>query len=204
MTSSLFVRIPLILIFAFIPLKMSIAQSENESRENGWSEPEEYTKVSGGAAFPLSDLGEAYKIGVGGTADFMYLVRENYDAGVRLSVAHHRFDQTSLSSSTPTEGLDLLIMTGFARVDLRPKLSTYRRRYMPYASGGIGVFSQEVFSGSIANQEINSSSETTLGYSVGLGVRSKSGVFLEVGYLVGQTEEENTEVAKITLGWKTF
>ncbi|MCS3940219.1 hypothetical protein GGP84_002871 [Salinibacter ruber] len=200
----LVVRIPLILLFAFIPLERSVAQSENESRENGWAEPEEYTKVSAGVAFPLSDLGETYETGIGGAADFMYLVGKNYDAGVRLSVAHHSFDESSLTSSVPTEGLDLLIITGFAKVELRPKFSTYQRRYMPYATGGIGVFSQEVLSGSIANQEVNSSSEATLGYSLGLGVRSKSGAFLEVGYLVGPTEEEGTELAKITLGWKIF
>lgn len=193
-----------ILTLALTPLKKSVAQNDNNAEGNDWPEPEEYTKVSIGAAYPLSNFGDTYKIGIGGVADFMYLVRGNFDAGARLSVRHHSFNESSLDSDVSTEGLDSYIITGFAKVDLRPKFGIYPRKYMPYVSCGIGAFNQEVSSGSISNQEIDGDSETVLGYSVGLGLRSKNGGFLEVGYLVGQTEGGQTEIVTISLGWKIF
>lgn len=161
-----------------------------------------------GLTMPTGDVGDVYKSGfnLGGTVEFGF--GSAFSVEGALGYNRHSIDQEGILAQAGVSGVSLEIEGGNATVItamVNGKLSGPRDgKVQGYVSGGAGLFRAGIGDVSIQGVTIEGESEAALGVNVGGGVRAAIndaiGVFGDVGYVIGFTEDSSTKIIPIRAG----
>lgn len=157
--------------------------------------------LGAGLGLPMSDFGDAYKMGLHGTGAVGFVVAPGFS--ILGKVEYHTFSIDDQGASNVDGGSFNALMFGGAG---RYNFQTASGKMSPFLMGGLGMANGKVSDLTIGDTKYTFDSETKLYFEFGGGVDIAAGqamsLFIQGRYVSIQTDDVSTSFIPVTVGLK--